>query len=55
MVQQEITGGDAVISGGFTVASAQQLVEPFHAGALPAPITLVTQQTISPTLGTRIH
>jgi protein-export SecD/SecF family membrane protein len=52
IVQQEISGGDAVISGGFTVAEAQQLVGRFNAGALPAPITLVTQQTISPTLGT---
>ncbi|HUC01715.1 MAG TPA: protein translocase subunit SecD [Candidatus Paceibacterota bacterium] len=51
-VQQEITGGNAVISGGFTVSSAQQLVQRFNAGALPAPITLVSQQTISPTLGT---
>ncbi len=51
IVQQEITGGNAVISGNFTVAAAQQLVGRFNAGALPAPITLVTQQTISPTLG----
>jgi protein-export SecD/SecF family membrane protein len=52
VVQQQITGGQAVISGGFTVASAQQLVERFNAGALPAPITLVSQETISPSLGT---
>jgi protein-export SecD/SecF family membrane protein len=51
VVQQQITGGSAVISGGFTVASAQQLVQRFNAGALPAPITLVSQQTISPSLG----
>ncbi len=50
-VQQAISGGQAVISGGFTVATAQQLVQRFNAGALPAPITLVSQQTISPTLG----
>ena len=51
VVQQAISGGQAVISGGFTVASAQQLVQRFNAGALPAPITLVSQQTISPSLG----
>jgi preprotein translocase subunit SecD len=51
VVQQQITGGQAVISGGFTVAQAQQLVENFNAGALPAPITLISQQTISPSLG----
>ena len=51
IVQQAITGGSALISGGFTVTTAQQLVERFNAGALPAPITLINQQTISPTLG----
>ena len=52
IVQGPISGGTAVISGGFTVATAQQLVGRFNAGALPAPITLVNQQTISPSLGT---
>jgi preprotein translocase subunit SecD len=51
-VQEEIPDGKAVISGGFTIATAQQLAQRFNAGALPAPITLVSQQTISPTLGT---
>ncbi len=50
-VQQKISGGNAVITGKFTVAEAKQLVERFNAGALPAPITLINQQTISPTLG----
>ena len=50
-VSEQITGGQAVISGGFTIAQAQQLVQRFNAGALPAPITLVSQQTISPSLG----
>jgi protein-export membrane protein SecD len=50
-VEQAISGGQAVISGGFTIATAQQLVQRFNAGALPAPITLVSQQTISPSLG----
>ena len=51
VVQQEITGGQALITGNFTVDAARTLVERFNAGALPAPITLITQQTISPTLG----
>jgi preprotein translocase subunit SecD len=51
VVQQQITGGQAVISGGFTVQTAQQLAQSLNAGALPAPITLVSQQTISPSLG----
>lgn len=51
VVQQEITGGKATISGNFTVATAQQFVQQFNAGALPAPISLISQQTVSPTLG----
>jgi protein-export SecD/SecF family membrane protein len=51
-VEQEIPDGKAVISGGnMTVDSARTLVGRFNAGALPAPITLVNQQTVSATLG----
>ncbi|MFH1161954.1 MAG: protein translocase subunit SecD [Candidatus Jorgensenbacteria bacterium] len=50
-VQTEIAGGRARITGEFTLARAKQLVERFNAGALPAPITLVNQQTVSPDLG----
>lgn len=50
-VDEAITGGTALISGNFTVDSAKTLVERFNAGALPAPITLVNQQTVSATLG----
>ncbi|MBI4086138.1 MAG: protein translocase subunit SecD [Candidatus Liptonbacteria bacterium] len=52
IVQQKISGGQAVITGKFTIPEAKKLVERFNAGALPAPITLISQQTISPTLGT---
>lgn len=51
VVQAEIPGGKAQITGNFTVASAQALVERFNAGALPAPITLVNQQTIGADFG----
>ncbi len=51
VVQETITGGKAEITGNFTVQTAQTLVERFNAGALPAPITLVNQQTISPDFG----
>jgi preprotein translocase subunit SecD len=50
-VQQKISGGQAVITGRFTLQEARQLVERFNAGALPAPITLINQQTISSGLG----
>ncbi|RJP45603.1 protein translocase subunit SecD [Candidatus Parcubacteria bacterium] len=51
VVQEKITGGQAVITGRFSLDEAKTLVERFNAGALPAPITLVNQQTISPGLG----
>jgi protein-export membrane protein SecD len=51
VVQEKISGGQAVISGRFTVAQAKALVERFNAGALPAPITLVDQLTVDPSLG----
>jgi protein-export SecD/SecF family membrane protein len=50
-VDQAITGGTALITGNFTVDSAKTLVERFNAGALPAPIKLVNQQTVSASLG----
>jgi protein-export membrane protein SecD len=51
-VQTKISGGLASITGGnFTVDSAKLLAERFNAGALPAPIKLINQQTISSTLG----
>src|SRR3989344_2234856 len=50
-VQTKIEGGNAQITGNFTVKEAKGFVERFNAGALPAPITLVNQQTISPELG----
>jgi protein-export SecD/SecF family membrane protein len=50
-VDEAITGGTALITGNFTVDSAKTLVERFNAGALPAPINLVNQQTVSASLG----
>lgn len=51
IVQTEITTGDAVIEGNFTLPEAKQLAQRLNAGALPVPITLVNQQTVGPTLG----
>lgn len=50
-VQGKISGGAAVISGSYTVDEARAFVERFNAGALPAPIVLVHQETISPDFG----
>lgn len=51
VVREEITGGQAQISGNFTPAEAKQLVGRLNSGALPVPITLVSKQTIGATLG----
>ena len=51
VVQQKISGGQAVITGRFTIPEANKIVGRFNAGVLPAPITLINQQTISPSLG----
>jgi len=50
-VQQEITGGQAQISGQFTVQQAKELVGRLNSGALPIPIKLVSTETIGATLG----
>lgn len=50
-VNEKISGGRAVISGGFTVADAKTLVKRLNAGALPVPIKLINQQTIGASLG----
>ena len=51
VVREAISGGEAQISGNFTPDSARKLVERFNAGALPAPIKLISQQTIGASLG----
>ncbi len=50
-VNQEITGGNAVISGSFTLKDAKDLSRRLNAGALPVPVTLVSQQTVGASLG----
>ncbi len=51
VVQQKISGGQAQITGKFTPKEAKQLVSRFNAGALPAPIALISQQTVGASLG----
>lgn len=50
-VQDEITTGQAVISGQFTINEARELAQRLSAGALPVPIKLISQQTVGPSLG----
>lgn len=50
-VQEAIPGGNATITGNFTPQEGRDLVENLNFGALPVPITLVSSNTIGPTLG----
>ena len=51
VLQEEIPSGQAQISGNFTAEEARELVRNLDLGALPVPITLVTEQTIGAALG----
>ena len=51
VIQESIPDGTAVISGGFTAAQAKALARNLNEGALPVPITLLSTETISGTLG----
>src|SRR3989344_389491 len=51
IVQQAILNGDAVISGSFTQDQAKALQIQLNAGALPAPLKLIGQATVGPSLG----
>ncbi len=51
IVQTEISGGQAQITGNFTPEEVQQTVRNLNAGAVPVPIVLLSQQKVGPTLG----
>ncbi|MFA5359040.1 MAG: protein translocase subunit SecD [Patescibacteria group bacterium] len=50
-VSEEIPSGKAVITGNFSLVEAKTLVQRLNAGALPVPVTLLSQQTIGASLG----
>ena len=50
-VQSEITSGDAIITGKFTIDEAKFLATQLNAGVLPVPIKILSQKNISATLG----
>lgn len=50
-VNEAITAGRAVITGGFSVQEAKLLAQRLNAGALPVPIELISEQTVGPALG----
>lgn len=51
-VQEKIDSDSAVINGNFDLQAAKTLAIQLNAGALPVPITLVSQNNIGATLGT---
>lgn len=50
-VQAEITNGEAVITGNFSIDEAKNLVKRLNEGALPVPINLVSQDSVDASLG----
>ncbi len=50
-VNEKITGGRAVISGHFNIKEAKLLAQRLNAGALPVPISIISQQTVGASLG----
>ena len=51
VIRQKISGGRCSISGGFTMEEARELAVVLRAGALPAPLTILEERTVGPTLG----
>ncbi len=51
VVQEKITGGEAQITGGFSLEEAHNVARDLRIGALPVPIELISQQSIGPSLG----
>lgn len=52
-VNDRITDGKAVISGHFNIEEAKLLVKRLNSGALPVPITLISQKTVESSLGVK--
>lgn len=53
-INERISGGQAIISGGFTPDEAKKLADNLNFGALPVPITLISTETIGATLGAEV-
>ncbi|KIX11306.1 protein translocase subunit SecD [Dethiosulfatarculus sandiegensis] len=51
VIQDAITGGQAVITGQFTMAEAKDLAVVLRSGALPAPVRILEERTVGPSLG----
>jgi SecD/SecF fusion protein len=51
VVNTEIPGGSSQITGNFTIEEAKDLANILNAGSLPAPVKIVEEAIIGPTLG----
>ena len=51
VIRDAITGGRGQITGNFDVAGAQDLANVLRHGALPAPLKLIEERTVGPSLG----
>lgn len=51
VIREPICGGRGQISGGFDVQGANDLALLLRAGALPAPLTVMEERTVGPSLG----
>ena len=51
VIQERISGGNAQITGTFTMEEARDLAIVLRAGALPAPVKILEQRTVGPSLG----
>ncbi len=51
VIQEEISGGQAQITGSFTLKEAKDLSIVLRSGALPAPVRILQNVTVGPSLG----
>jgi len=51
VIQEKISGGSARITGNFTAEEAHDLAIVLRAGALPAPVNIIEERTVGPSLG----
>ena len=51
VIQERISGGEAQITGSFTMEEARDLAVVLRTGALPAPVNILEERTVGPSLG----
>lgn len=51
VIQDRIAGGKAVITGSYSLNEAKDLAIALRAGSLPAPVKIIEERTVGPTLG----